>query len=96
MLRATSLLQSTLSLRTVWCVTSAFGCAFLGQGGGEGGVALCRTNVHDRGYAGPLSALQQYMHEFHADRDHAMCNIQNRSIPELQLTQLRKLSNKNF
>jgi hypothetical protein len=25
-----------------------------------------------------------------------MCNIQNRSIPAVQLTQLRKLSNKNF
>jgi hypothetical protein len=36
------------------------------------------------------------MHEFHADRDHAMCNIQNRSIPAVQLTQLRNLSNKNF
>jgi hypothetical protein len=36
------------------------------------------------------------MHEFHADRDHAMCNIQNRSIPAVQLTQLRKLSNTNF
>jgi hypothetical protein len=36
-------------------------------------------------------ALQKYMHEFHADRDHAMCNIQNRSIPAVQLTQLRKL-----
>jgi hypothetical protein len=32
----------------------------------------------------------------HADRDHAMCNIQNRSIPAVQLTQLRKLSNKKF
>jgi hypothetical protein len=36
------------------------------------------------------------MHEFHADRDHAMSNIQNRSIPVVQLTQLRKLSNKNL
>jgi hypothetical protein len=36
------------------------------------------------------------MHEFHADRDHAMCIIQNRSIPAVQLTQLRKLSNENF
>jgi hypothetical protein len=39
-----------------------------------------------------LSALQQYMHEFHAD--HATC--QNRSIPVVQLTQLRKLYCKNF
>jgi hypothetical protein len=44
----------------------------------------------------PHRALQKYMHEFHADRDHAMCNIQNRSIPAVQLTQLRKLSIKNF
>jgi hypothetical protein len=41
-------------------------------------------------------ALQKYMHEFNADRDHAMCNIQNRSIQAVQLTQLRKLSNKIF
>jgi hypothetical protein len=41
-------------------------------------------------------ALQKYMHEFHADRDHAMCNIQNRSIPAVQLTRLRKLSNQIF
>jgi hypothetical protein len=39
-------------------------------------------------------ALQKYMHEFHAGRDHAMCNIQNRSIPVVQPTQLRKLSSK--
>jgi hypothetical protein len=37
------------------------------------------------------------MHEFHAQRDHPMCNIRNRSIPVgPQLTQLRKLSNENF
>jgi hypothetical protein len=42
-----------------------------------------------------MRALQKYMHEFQAGRDHAMCNIQNRSIPAVQLTQLRKLSNKN-
>jgi hypothetical protein len=41
-------------------------------------------------------ALQKYMDEFHGDRDHAMCNFQIRSIPAVQLTQLRKLSNKNF
>jgi hypothetical protein len=40
--------------------------------------------------------VQEDMHKFHADRDHAMCNIQNRSFPVVQLTQLRKLSNKNF
>jgi hypothetical protein len=45
---------------------------------------------------GAIRALQKYMHEFHEDRDHAMCNIQNRSIPAVQLTQLRKLSNKDF
>jgi hypothetical protein len=43
-----------------------------------------------------LRALQEYMHEFNADRDHAMRNIQNQSIPAVQLTQLLKLSNKNF
>jgi hypothetical protein len=43
-----------------------------------------------------VSAPKRYMHEFRADRDHATCNIQNRSIPALQLTQLQKLSNKNF
>jgi hypothetical protein len=42
-----------------------------------------------------MLAGQQYMHEFLADRDHAMYNIQNRSIPVVQLTQLRKLPNKN-
>jgi hypothetical protein len=42
----------------------------------------------------PNRAQQKDMHEFHADRDHAMCNIQNRSIPVVQLTQIRKLSNK--
>jgi hypothetical protein len=42
-----------------------------------------------------VRALQTYMHEFHADRDHAMRNIQNRTIPVVQLTQLQ-LSMKNF
>jgi hypothetical protein len=32
------------------------------------------------------------MHELHAGRDRHMCNIQNWSIPAVQLTQLRKLS----
>jgi hypothetical protein len=41
-------------------------------------------------------ALQKYMHEFHADRDDAICNIQTCSIPVVQLTQLQKLSNQNF
>jgi hypothetical protein len=41
-------------------------------------------------------ALQKYMHEFHVGRDHALCNSQNRFIPVVQLTQLRKLSNKTF
>jgi hypothetical protein len=36
------------------------------------------------------------MRVFYADTEHAMCNIQNRTIPVLQLTQLRKLSNENF
>jgi hypothetical protein len=44
----------------------------------------------------PCTALQKYMHELHADRDHAMYNIYNRSIPVVQLTQLQKLSIKNF
>jgi hypothetical protein len=39
-------------------------------------------------------ALHKYMHEIHADRDHGMCNIQNRTIPVAQLTQLKKLSTK--
>jgi hypothetical protein len=35
------------------------------------------------------------MLEFHPDRDHAICNIQNHFILVLKLTQLRKLSNKD-
>jgi hypothetical protein len=30
-------------------------------------------------------ALQKYVHEFHADRDHAKSNSQNRSVPVVQL-----------
>jgi hypothetical protein len=42
------------------------------------------------------TALHNYMHEFHAYRDHDKCNVQNPSIPAAhQLTQLRKLYNKN-
>jgi hypothetical protein len=41
-------------------------------------------------------ALQRYVHDFHAARDHAMCNIEHRFIPVVQVTQLRKLSNENF
>jgi hypothetical protein len=33
---------------------------------------------------------------FRADKDYAVCNIQNRSIAVEQLTQLRKLSKKNL
>jgi hypothetical protein len=44
----------------------------------------------------PYKALLQYTHEFHADRNDAMCNLQNRTIPVVQLTQLQKLSTKNF
>jgi hypothetical protein len=40
--------------------------------------------------------LPKHMHEFHAGRDHGMCNIQNRTIPEVQLTHLHKLFIKNF
>jgi hypothetical protein len=36
------------------------------------------------------------MHEFQADRDHAIYSIQNRTIQVLQLTQLQKLSTQNF
>jgi hypothetical protein len=32
------------------------------------------------------------MHEFHTDRDLAMRNIQNCTIPVVQVTQLQKLS----
>jgi hypothetical protein len=32
-----------------------------------------------------VRALQKDMHEFHGDRDHAMCNTQNRSIPAAPL-----------
>jgi hypothetical protein len=39
-------------------------------------------------------SLQKYMHEFHADRNHAMCNIQNLTIPVVQLTQLQKTPTK--
>jgi hypothetical protein len=39
--------------------------------------------------------LQKYMHG-HADRDHAMCSFQKRTIPVVQLTQLHKLSTKIF
>jgi hypothetical protein len=41
-------------------------------------------------------ALQKHMHEIHADSDHAMCNIQNSTIPVVQLTHFQKLSTKNF
>jgi hypothetical protein len=61
---------------------------------GVGGGPPCVTK-HSAGTA-LVRALQMYMHEFHADTDHAMCNIQNRSMPVVQLTQLLKLSNKNF
>jgi hypothetical protein len=43
-----------------------------------------------------LRAQQKYMHEFHADRDHAVCNIHNRFIPVVQLKVLQKLSTKSF
>jgi hypothetical protein len=51
--------------------------------------------LHKQEKKGKLAnrALQKYMHEFHANRDHAMCNIQNRSIPAVQLTHHRILSN---
>jgi hypothetical protein len=43
-----------------------------------------------------IQGAAQYMHEFHGDRDYAMCNIQSHSIPVAQLTKLRKLCNKKF
>jgi hypothetical protein len=42
-----------------------------------------------------IRALQKYMHEFHADRDNAKCNVQNHTLP-VQLTQLQTLSTKYF
>jgi hypothetical protein len=36
------------------------------------------------------------MHEFSADPDHAMCNIQSHSIPVVQLKPFKKLSIVNF
>jgi hypothetical protein len=36
--------------------------------------------------------LQEYMHEFNVDKDHAVCNMLNCSNPVAQLTQLRKCS----
>jgi hypothetical protein len=43
------------------------------------------TVQHVWGAAARSKALQRYMHEIIADRDHAMCNIQNRTIPVVQL-----------
>jgi hypothetical protein len=43
-----------------------------------------------------VGALEKYTLKFHADRDHAMCNIQNHFIPVVQLTRLRTLSNTIF
>jgi hypothetical protein len=40
--------------------------------------------------------LQKYMDEWHEDKDHAMCNLQNRTIPVVQLTQLQNLSPREF
>jgi hypothetical protein len=58
--------------------------------------SMACTNANCSVQVAANGALQKDMHEFHADRDHAMCNIQNRSILAVQLTQLRKLSNKDF
>jgi hypothetical protein len=41
-------------------------------------------------------AHQKYMHAFSADRDHAMCNIQNRTIPVVQLIHSQKNVHNNF
>jgi hypothetical protein len=40
--------------------------------------------------------MHNYIHDFHADREHAMCNIQNRPILVVQLAQVQKLSTKDF
>jgi hypothetical protein len=43
---------------------------------------LLSTDHTDQSYR----VLQKYLHEFHADRDHAKSNSQNRSIPVVQLS----------
>jgi hypothetical protein len=48
--------------------------------------------MHGSNASRALHAAAIDMHEFHADRDHAMYNIQSRTIPAVQLAQLQKLS----
>jgi hypothetical protein len=40
---------------------------------------------HNQDPRAPARAQQKKVHEFHADRDHAMCNIQNRSAARTAL-----------
>jgi hypothetical protein len=44
---------------------------------------------------GAVRVLSNCMHEFHADGDHAMCNIQKHTIPAVQLIEFKILSIKN-
>jgi hypothetical protein len=52
--------------------------------------------IQDASGAGARQGARKYMPEFRAGKEHAMCNIQNHSIPVVQITQLRKLPNKNW
>jgi hypothetical protein len=63
----------------------------------EAAVSYTRTDFRELFGNGPDQvALQKYMHEFRADGDHAMCNIQNRIIPVVQLIQFQRLQIKNL
>jgi hypothetical protein len=56
------------------------------------GVCECNARLISQSSQGAAK-----LHElFHVGRDHAMCNIQNRSIPVAQLTEIQKMSNKSF
>jgi hypothetical protein len=44
-------------------------------------VSVAQSEENKPSLDDAVRALQKYMHEFHGDRDHAMCNTQNRSIP---------------
>jgi hypothetical protein len=64
-----------------------------------GMVAHSRRHVHtipDSAVQAQRCSAAKYMHDFHEDGDHAMCNIQNHTIPEVQLIQCKKLSIQNF
>jgi hypothetical protein len=55
---------------------------------GELGL-LSRPNIHVR-------HCKSTSHKFHADRDHAMCNIQNRTTPNVKLTEHTELTTHIF